>query len=102
MNVETTLRSEAEHVFMFVPRTTKRDVDAIAGDIGRESAEVAGQLDSLLAEEGLWSHLWYCRNTNELTRCAPLPASWVAPGAHPSPVEDYPEGTAAQEEFADG
>lgn len=102
VNVETTLRSEAEHVFMFVPRTTKRDVDTIAGDIGREAAEVAGQLDSLLAEEGLWSHLWYCRNTNELIRCAPLPGSWVPPGPDPEPVAEDPGEASAQAEEEGG
>lgn len=98
VNVETTLRTEAEHVFMFVPRTTKRDVDTIAGDIGREAAELAGQLDSLLAEEGLWSHLWYCRNTNELVRCAALPVSWV--GA--PPAEGEPPGEPATQADEEG
>jgi hypothetical protein len=96
VNVESTLRSEAEHVFMFVPRTTKKDVETMAGDIGREPAEIAGQLDSLLAEEGLWSHLWYARNTNELNRCAPLPASWVHQGPDPPSVDGDDGETATQ------
>lgn len=102
VNVESTLRSEAEHVFMFVPRTTKKDVEAMAGDIGREPAEIAGQLDSLLAEEGLYSHLWYCRNTNELIRCAPLPSSWVDRGSHSSARGEPPVGTATQDEEEGG
>jgi hypothetical protein len=88
VNVETTLRSEAEHVFIFVPRTTKRDVETIAGDIGRESAELAAELDTLLELAGPWSHLWYSRNTNELSRCAPLPTSWVPGASAPAPEAD--------------
>ncbi len=83
--VEMTLRSEAEHVFMFVPRTTKRDVDTLAGDIGRDPNILSFELDGLLEAEGPHSHLWYCRSTNELLRCAPLHPSWVPRGAPPAP-----------------
>jgi hypothetical protein len=93
VNVESTLRSEAEHVFMFVPRTTKKDVDTLAGDIGRDPNVLAFELDGLLEQEGAHSHLWYCRNTNELLRCAPLHASWVASLPGPSP-----EGASATQE----
>jgi hypothetical protein len=97
VNVEMTLRSEAEHVFIFVPRTTKSDVKTIAGDIGREPDELAAELDALLVEHGPWSHLWYCRNTNELTRCAPLPASVVAgPGGSPPTPAEPPREPATQ------
>lgn len=98
VNVEATLRTEAEHVFMFVPRTTKRDVDTIAGDIGRDASELTYRLDTLLEQEGPHSHLWYSRISNELTSCAPLHSSWVAPPSHTPEHGSDDGGTATQEE----
>jgi len=77
VNVETTLQSEAEHVIVFVPRPPKRDLETLAANMGIEATTLARELDELLEEHGLHSHLWYCRRQDELHRCAPLPPSWV-------------------------
>lgn len=78
VNIETTLRSEAEHVFLFVPALTMIDLKTIAPDIGQETYNLKQELSDLLEEQGLFSHLWYCRRTGSLHRCAPLPADWAS------------------------
>jgi hypothetical protein len=80
------LRTEAEHVYVMVPRTTRDDLATIAGDIGREYRELDEELSWLLQNEGLYSHLWYCRPTNELHRCGPLPLPGTAVGGPPVPA----------------
>lgn len=79
VNVEATLRTEAEHVFIFVPRPIKLDLKTLAGDIGTDPDVLARELDALLAHEGPHSHLWYCRRQDKLYHCAPLPPEWAAP-----------------------
>jgi hypothetical protein len=77
VNIEATLRTEAEHVIIFVPSPPMLDIRTLAGDIGKEPDELKRELESLLQDEGLFSHLWYCRRTGHLHRCAPLPADWA-------------------------
>jgi hypothetical protein len=78
VNVEVTLVSEAEHVFVFVPRPITKDLETIAANIGVETSALARNLDQLLAGEGQHSHLWYCRRQDQLYDCAPLPPDWAA------------------------
>jgi hypothetical protein len=78
VNVEVTLVSEAEHVFIFVPRPMRKDLETLAANIGIETEELGRELNELLAQEGEHSHLWYCRRQDQLYRCAPLPAEWAA------------------------
>ena len=77
VNIEATLRTEAEHVIIFVPAPPMIDCRTLAGDIGQEPEQLKRELDQLQEEEGLYSHLWYCRRTGQLHRCAPLPAEWA-------------------------
>lgn len=77
VNVESTLRTEAEHVFIFVPRPIKLDLKTLAGDIGTDPDVLAREIDQLLAHEGPHSHLWYCRRLDRLFHCAPLPPEWA-------------------------
>lgn len=74
-------RSQAEHVFIFVPPPIELDLKAIGASIGREASVLEQALRELHAEHGEYSHLWYVRETDELRRCAPVPvgASTRAP-----------------------
>jgi len=67
-------RSQSEHIFLMVPRPIELDLKTIAGNVRREAAVLGAELDSLQAEHGPYSHLWYVKPGNELRRCAPLPA----------------------------
>lgn len=78
VNIEATLRTEAEHVFLFVPALTMLDLKTIAPDIGQEPNPLRAELEKLLQEQGLFSHLWYCKRTGRLHACSPLPADWAA------------------------
>jgi energy-coupling factor transporter ATP-binding protein EcfA2 len=91
------LRTEAEHTLIVVPRTTRDDLATLAGDIGREYRELEDELEWLLAHEGLYSHLWYCRPTNELHRCAPLPLGGAPPVPTPVAEEDRGQATTQAE-----
>lgn len=73
VNIEATLRTEAEHVMLFVPALTMIDLKTIAPDIGQEPFTLRRELEQLRDREGLFSHLWYCRRTGTLHPCAPLP-----------------------------
>lgn len=66
------LRAGADHTFIFVPTPIELDLKAIAASIHRDPALLQEELESLQAEHGLYSHLWFVRETNELRRCAPL------------------------------
>jgi hypothetical protein len=92
--IEATLRTEAEHVFIFVPRPPMLDLRTLAGDIGKEPEELRDLMEQLQETEGLHSHLWYRRRTAELLLCAPLPASWVTAevrGTHPGRTATHPD-----------
>ena len=81
-------RSQAEHVIIFVPAPIELDLKTIAGHIGREPAELRSALDELQNTHGLFSHLWYCRPTNELRRCAPVPAGDGSGPPATAPLDD--------------
>lgn len=78
VNIESTLRTEAEHVIIFVPSPPMLDIRTLAGDIGQEPDQLKRELESLQREEGLHSHLWYRRRSAQLVRCSPLPEGWAA------------------------
>jgi Helicase HerA, central domain len=71
--VHPVFRSQAEHVFMFVPAPILLDLKTIAGHVRREADVLDSELGDLHAECGDFSHLWYVRDTDELRRCMPLP-----------------------------
>lgn len=77
VNIESTLRTEAEHVFLFVPPPPMLDLRTLAGDMGQEPETLKREMHGLLEQEGLFSHLWYCRRTHGLHFCAPLDAAWA-------------------------
>jgi hypothetical protein len=91
VGVAPPLRTEAEHTFIMVPRTTRDDLATIAADIGREYRELDEELSWLHEHEGPYSHLWYCRPTNELHRCAPLPLEGGGTAGGP-PAREEPPG----------
>lgn len=72
--IHPVFRSQSEHVIIFVPPPVQLDLKTIAANIGHEAAALERELAELQAEHGDYSHLWYVRATNELRRCAPLPA----------------------------
>ncbi|HEX3390927.1 MAG TPA: DUF87 domain-containing protein [Solirubrobacteraceae bacterium] len=77
-------RSQSEHIFIFTPAPILLDLKTIAGNVRREALDLDRQLAELHAEHGDYSHLWYVRATDELRRCAPLPAT----GPPPTPTDD--------------
>jgi energy-coupling factor transporter ATP-binding protein EcfA2 len=94
------LRAGADHTFIFVPTPIELDLKAIAASIHREPALLQEELESLQAEHGLYSHLWFVRETNELRRCAPLAAGGHrgAPQPAAAPDEEPREPAGAPEE----
>lgn len=72
-------RSQSEHMFVFVPPPIELDLKAIAGNMYREVPLLQRELSSLHAEHGDYSHLWFCRDTDELRRCAPIPIEEAKP-----------------------
>jgi hypothetical protein len=89
--IHPVFRSQAEHVIIFVPAPILLDLKTIAGHVRREAPFLERELAELHAEHGDYSHLWYVRDTDELRRCAPLPA----PGGTPRQV---PTATAPEED----
>lgn len=83
-NIAVPLRSEAEHVYMFVPPGTFRDIECLAEEVGEQDGhaftgrDLRDRLRALGEREGPHSFLWYCRATGELTDCAPIPAPLAA------------------------
>lgn len=78
VNIEATLRTEAQHIIVFtVPRPATIDLKTLAPDLSMDPDQLARELDDLAAAEGPYSHVWYCRRTGQLHRCAPLPSDWA-------------------------
>jgi hypothetical protein len=66
-------RTEADHIFMFVPKVDDDDLAEAAKMIpGVNTAELAAELDSLHEQGGAWSFLWFDRRTRELAPYMPL------------------------------
>lgn len=81
------LRTEAEHIFAFVPRPHMLNIQALSLEFGMGADELAYRFDELQSSQGDYSFLWYCRATNELAGCAPIPLS-TAPAADTAVDED--------------
>lgn len=79
--IHPVFRSQSEHVFIFTPPPIELDLKTIAGSIRREASAIGGELASLHAEQGDYSHVWYVRETDELRRCAPLSLPGAPAGA---------------------
>lgn len=90
--IHPVFRSQAEHVYIFVPAPIELDLKAISGAINREVALLAQELTELHAEHGDYSHLWYVRSTDELRRCAPVDIG----GQLPSPPNAGGQGPAGE------
>jgi hypothetical protein len=82
-NIAMGLRTEAEHIFVFVPAIHHRDLEELAREMAISSQELADRLRALKDTEGDHSFIWYCRASNEIIELAPLDL----PGA---PVEEEP------------
>lgn len=80
-------RSQSEHIFLMVPRPIDLDLKTIAGNVRREAGLLGAELESLEAEHGPYSHLWYVKPGNELRRCAPVPAPVSRPAARRRPAD---------------
>lgn len=83
--VHPVFRSQCEHIFLFVPPPIELDLKTIAGTMHRDAAVLKGELERLQADQGLYSHLWFQRDGNELLRCAPIPAE-ATPGVPGRPA----------------
>ncbi len=94
------LRSEATHVFVFVPPPIELDLKAIASTVRREAPVIKGALEQLQASHGDYSHLWYCLDGDELRACAPIPLEELAAGRQPpgAPGERPEDGSSQPEE----
>lgn len=74
--VPSRARSEADHVFLFVPRfPLEQDHKAAAQTIGMSPDELARALDGLLAELGPHSFLHFDRREGRTVACTPLAES---------------------------
>jgi energy-coupling factor transporter ATP-binding protein EcfA2 len=91
-------RSQADHVFVFVPAPIELDLKEIAKAIRREPGAIKLALEELHAQHGDYSHIWYVLDGDELRFCAPIPLdehpmpTGVAPGA-PGDSEGEPGET---------
>ncbi len=83
--IHPVLRSEAKHIYMFVPPPIELDLKALAAHVRREAAELDAQLKAAHDRHGDFSHLWYVQDTDELRTCTPLPLP-AGLGAPSSPV----------------
>jgi energy-coupling factor transporter ATP-binding protein EcfA2 len=81
--IHPVLRSEAKHIYVFVPAPIELDLKAIAGHVRREASDLDAQLRDAHAKHGDFSHLWYVQDTDELRVCTPLPFDGSAPRVDP-------------------
>jgi hypothetical protein len=89
-NIAVPLRTEAEHIFVFVPPISYDDLGALARELAEIDDAPAGprELRELLREvqaaHGDYSFIWWHRGSGELIVCEPLsPALVGAPLPHP-------------------
>lgn len=74
VNVPSAAVTEAQHVFCFVPKFTRRgDLQQVADPAGITHDELARELDALQAEHGVHAFLWWDLRAQQLTRWPPLP-----------------------------
>lgn len=91
-NIATELRTECEHLLIFGPPPSKRDLDLLAIEVGIAPDELAARIRALRVELGDYAFLWYSRADDELVNCAPLDPGW---GTYTIPV---PEGAQVDED----
>jgi hypothetical protein len=84
--IHPVFRSQSEHVFLMVPAPIMLDLKTLAGNVRREASWLERELGELHQEHGDYSHLWYCRDTDEMRRCGPIPLP-----ARPRPAPSEPE-----------
>jgi len=73
--IHPVFRSQSEHIFLMVPAPIMLDLKTLSGNVRREATWLDRELGELHAAHGDYSHLWYCRDTDEMRRCAPIPLS---------------------------
>lgn len=83
VGIETTLRTEAAHVFVW--DLTTIDLRVLAPDLNLEPEALARELAEHQEAQGQYAFLWYRRAGKQLTRCAPLDPSWVGRGPLSAP-----------------
>lgn len=83
--IHPVFRSQSEHIFIFTPSPIELDLKTVAGNVRREWRVLEKELTDLHKTEGDFSHLWYCRDTDELRRCAPIPTG-AASGRQAAPA----------------
>ncbi len=71
VNIESTLRTEADHVICF--DITAIDRRHLAADMGLEPDQLERELAEVHARYGRHGHLWWDRAHRRLTRCPPVP-----------------------------
>jgi hypothetical protein len=102
--IHPVFRSQSEHIFLFTPPPIELDLKTIAGNVRREARVLETELADLHSEHGDYSHLWYVRDTDELRRCAPLPAG-RSPRSAPAPATaehgDATDSAACEESVSD-
>ncbi len=77
--IHPVFRSQSEHIFLMVPAPIMLDLKALSGNVG--ARRTGSTMSSGAAPaSGDYSHLWYCRDTDEMRRCAPIPLSPPAAG----------------------
>jgi hypothetical protein len=91
--IHPVFRSQSEHIFLMVPAPIMLDLKAIAGNVRREASWLDRELGELHAQYGDYSHLWYCRDTDEMRRCSPIPLGETGP-ARPLPAPSEPPDAA--------
>jgi hypothetical protein len=85
--IHPVFRSQSDHVFLMVPAPVMLDLKAIAGNVRREASWLERELAELHHAHGDYSHLWYCRDTDEMRRCAPIP---LPARPRPAPCDEDP------------
>ncbi|HEU4656856.1 MAG TPA: hypothetical protein VFR97_05005 [Capillimicrobium sp.] len=73
VQMPTSAATEADHVFIFVPRLAPRDHDAVAEMIGMASRELAETIDRLHEQGGEHTYLHWDRRARTLKAFEPLP-----------------------------
>jgi hypothetical protein len=73
VDVAPSSRTEADHIFLFVPVPHRLNLDPLAVEVGLSTAELERDMRELQEQEGEHSFLWYSRRDNELVHCAPVP-----------------------------
>lgn len=88
--IHPVFRSQSEHIFLMVPAPILLDLKTLSGNVRREANWLDAELGQLHQTHGDYAHLWYCRDTDEMRRCAPIPLE--APAGRPRLAPSEPDG----------